>query len=85
MVHESEREQLRQELREIDDQIAELPASDDELKGQVGGQDVGAQDPEDIAAALTSGEENEGVLDGLRKRQETVRRKLGEDGQRADP
>lgn len=80
MAGNREQEQSRQELRDIDAQIAELRASTDDLRAQVGGQGDGAQDSEDTAAALTNIEENEGVLNALEQRRETVLRQLGTDG-----
>jgi chromosome segregation ATPase len=72
-----EAEQQRQELHDIEAQIAEVRSSIDELREQVGGQSYGAQDAEDVAAALTNIEEQEGVLSALEQRRETVMRRAG--------
>jgi hypothetical protein len=69
---------LRKELRDVEMQIAEQRASADELREQIGGHDAGPQDPEDVAAALTSVEEIEGVLDGLGRRRESLLAELGD-------
>jgi prefoldin subunit 5 len=78
MAGNREREQLHQKLQDIDAQIAELRASTDDLRAHLGSD--GAQDSEDTAAALTSVEENEGVLNALEQRRATVLRQLGTDG-----
>jgi hypothetical protein len=80
MAEESQHEELRQQLRDVEAQIAEVRGSADELRSQLGGQSDGAQDSEDVAATLTGIEEYEGVLNALEQRRETVRKQLGEDG-----
>ncbi len=74
-----EQEELRQQLSDVDAEIAQQRADADRLRADVGGQD-GPQDAEDVAASLTSIEEIEGVLNALVQRRETVLRQLGEDG-----
>lgn len=59
------------ELHDLDERIAELTRSIDEINASM--TDSGAVEPEELAAALTNREELEGVLDGLRSRRETVR------------
>jgi chromosome segregation ATPase len=71
-------EQLRQELHELDDQIAEQRRTIAELRAQVGGDDAGPQDAEDVAAILTNIEEIEGILEGLEERRTAIRKELGE-------
>jgi chromosome segregation ATPase len=80
MAEESDHEELRQQLRDVEAQLAEVRVSADELRAQLGGQSDGAQDSEDIAATLTGIEEYEGVLSALEQRRETVLKQLGEDG-----
>jgi SMC interacting uncharacterized protein involved in chromosome segregation len=74
-------EQLQQELADVDAQIATMRSSVDELRAQVGGQGDGAQDAEDVAAALNNIEELEAVLSALDQRRESVLRKIAEDDQ----
>jgi hypothetical protein len=68
MVDETRIEQLRQRLRDIDAEIAELRGSTDGLKG-VGD---GVEDAEEIAAGLTNVEEREAVLGILAQRRESL-------------
>jgi len=59
------------EAQELDQQIAELARSLDEISSGLA--DGGAMDSEERAAALTNREEIEGVLDGLRRKREALR------------
>ena len=59
------------EAQELDQQIAELARSLDEISSGLA--DAGAMDAEERAAALTNREEVEGVLDGLRRKREALR------------
>jgi chromosome segregation ATPase len=65
----------QRELDDLEAEIAQLRASTDELRAQLGGQSDGAQDSEDVAATLTGIEENEGILSTLEARRETLRAK----------
>ena len=56
------------EVTDLENEIAELRRTNDELRQQVGGQGLGAVDPEDTAAALTNVEENEAVIGTLEAR-----------------
>ena len=67
-------DELSTETQELDQQIAELSRSLDEISTAVA--DAGAMDSEERAAALTNREEIEGVLDGLRRRREALRGKI---------
>ncbi|MDT4904943.1 MAG: hypothetical protein QOJ37_93 [Pseudonocardiales bacterium] len=78
MADRSEQESLRQELQDVEAEIAEQRKLIDDLRSQVGGEDAGAMDAEDVAAILTNVEEIEGVLEGLEQRREGIRRQLGE-------
>lgn len=60
------------EARELDEQIADVKQSIDEIDASLA--DAGATDPEDRAAALTNREELSGVLDGLQRRRESLGR-----------
>jgi len=68
-------DELSTETQELDQQIAELSRSLDEISTAVA--DAGAMDSEERAAALTNREEIEGVLDGLRRRREALRGQTG--------
>jgi hypothetical protein len=68
MVDETSIEQLRQRLRDIDAEIAELRGSTDGLKGA----GDGVEDAEEIAAGLTGVEEREAVLGILAQRRESL-------------
>jgi 4-aminobutyrate aminotransferase-like enzyme len=59
-------EQLRQELRVLDTQIAELRG----VGRQVGAESDAVRDSEEIAADLTNAEEQEAVLGILERRRE---------------
>ncbi len=56
------------EVTDLENEIAELRSTTDELRKQVGGQSFGVGDPEDTAAALTNVAENEAVLATLEQR-----------------
>ncbi|MDT4900940.1 MAG: hypothetical protein QOJ78_1870, partial [Pseudonocardiales bacterium] len=60
MADRSEPESLRQELQDVEAEIAEQRKLIDDLRSQVGGEDAGAMDAEDVAAILTNIEEIEG-------------------------
>ncbi|MBE7189477.1 hypothetical protein [Jatrophihabitans endophyticus] len=70
------KDELRQQLTELNQQIAELGGETDELFAQTGGDTDGAQDSEDVAAELTNAEETQGMLDALYKRRERLRAEL---------
>lgn len=74
----ADKAELQQELHDIEARITETRGSADELRAQVGGQGDGAQDSEDVAAALTNVEELEGVLSVLEQRRETVLKQIDE-------
>jgi predicted nucleic acid-binding Zn-ribbon protein len=64
-------EDLRRELLELDQRIGELTKSIEDLQSDLS-TSSGALDVEERAAALTNREELEGILDGLRRRRQTV-------------
>jgi chromosome segregation ATPase len=74
----ADKAELQQDLQDVEARIAETRTSIDELRAQVGGQGDGAQDSEDIAAALNNVEELEGVLGVLEQRRETVLKNIDE-------
>ena len=74
----ADKAELQQELQDVEARIAEQRSSIDDLRAQVGGQSDGAQDSEDIAAALNNVEELESVVSVLEQRRETVLKQLDE-------
>lgn len=72
------KDDIRQQLKELNAQIVELGGEEDAMFAQTGGNTDGAQDSEDVAAELTNVMENEGILDALYKRRETLHAQLGE-------
>ena len=65
------------QLRRLEQEIADLEPSVDEARRRVGNRDEGAVDQEDNAAAMTEIAEQEAVLDTLRERRDALREKLG--------
>jgi hypothetical protein len=80
MADDSTTDQLRNELRDLDAEIAQLRASTRDLRASAGSQSEGVEDTEEQASDLTTEGENDAVLDVLEQRRETVRRQLGEAG-----
>jgi hypothetical protein len=75
MTGDTTPEQLRQELGELDTQIAELRASD-----QPTDEEGDVRDSEEIAADLTSTEEQQAIIGILEQRREAIRTRLRELG-----
>lgn len=80
MSDDTSPEQLRQELHDLDAQIAELRGQTAEVTAGIGPEGDGVQNSEDIAAELTSVEEDEGIIEILEQRREAVRSRLAEPG-----
>ena len=72
MTGDTTPEQLRQELRELDAEIARLQASERATDAE--SDDV--RDSEEIAADLTSAEEQQAIVGILEQRREAVRERL---------
>ena len=72
MTGDTTPEQLRQELRELDAEIARLRA--DEKSSEVESDDV--RDSEEIAADLTSAEEDQAIVGILEQRREAIQQQL---------
>ena len=68
MTDDTTPEQLREQIREVEAEIADVQASTDELRTR----STDVEDAEDIAAHLTNVEEQEAVLGILRRRREAV-------------
>jgi phage shock protein A len=71
-------DQLKQELADLDNEIAQLRDSLEQQR--IALRSDGAQDSEDVAAALTNIEEGEGALGALEARREHVRDQLDSSG-----
>ncbi len=71
-------EQLRQELREIDAEIADLRRSAADVRTRLGPDGDGVENSEDIAADLTGIQEDEAVIGVLEQRREAICRRLDE-------
>jgi hypothetical protein len=80
MTDDTSPEQLRQELQDLDAQIAELRGDNAEITSSLGSNSDGAQNSEDIAAGLTTVEEDEGVLEILERRRDAIRARLADHG-----
>ncbi|MEV4345157.1 hypothetical protein AB0J83_11840 [Actinoplanes sp. NPDC049596] len=79
MTDQATPEQLRQELQDIDAELAELrrvAADAQGRRGEDGDNSEGFQEPEDIATELTGLNETEAVIDVLLERRERVEAKL---------
>jgi hypothetical protein len=79
MTDEATPDQLRQELRDIDAELAELRRVTGDVqsrRGEDGDQSEGFEEPEDIATELTGLAETEAVIDTLESRREAVEARL---------
>lgn len=79
MTDETTADQLRQELKDIDDELAELRRVAGDVqsrRGEDGDTSEGYQEPEDIATELTGLNETEAVIDVLEQRRERVEERL---------
>ncbi len=72
----TDREDLQRHIDDIDGQLRTLRGESEGVAEQVGGRDEGAQNPEDIAAALTMAEENGALIDALEARRESLVQRL---------
>jgi hypothetical protein len=72
-------DELRQELKDIDEELAELRRVTGDVqarRGEDGDSAEGFQEPEDIATELTGLNETEAVIDVLEQRRERVESQL---------
>ncbi|HEY3088151.1 MAG TPA: hypothetical protein VGJ59_08820 [Jatrophihabitantaceae bacterium] len=72
MTGDTTPEQLRQELRELDAEIARLRADEESSEAET--DDV--RDSEEIAADLTSAEEDQAIVGILEQRREAIQQQL---------
>ncbi len=68
---------LREDLRLVDEELADLRRTVRELRNQI--RDTGPSDPEDRTAAITAADEQEALVSALETRRDRLRRQLGLD------
>lgn len=71
---------IRDELRDVEEELASLYAQSRSLRGPLGARDDGPMDLADNAAALTAAEEQEALIEVLEDRRETLLRRLESSG-----
>jgi hypothetical protein len=67
---------LREEIRTVDAELAQLRRVSAELRSEIGHREDGATDPEDLAATITSVEEQEALIGVLEARRERLQAQL---------
>jgi hypothetical protein len=67
---------MREQLQLVDEELAGLRAEVDELRAQFGGRASGPMDLAESAAAITSAEEQEALIEALEERRAGLLRKL---------
>ncbi|MEV6633703.1 hypothetical protein AB0M54_23420 [Actinoplanes sp. NPDC051470] len=79
MTDQTNADQLRQELADIDTQLVELRRLDEDAEARRssdGTRSEGVVEPEELATDLTGIAENEAVIDVLTQRRESIEAKL---------
>jgi hypothetical protein len=71
-------EALREQLRLVDEELAGLRTTAEELRTQVGERSDGPIDPAESATVITAAEEQEALIGVLAARREDLLRRLGE-------
>jgi hypothetical protein len=66
----------REELRQVDEELAELRQTAASLRAQIGDRSDGPTDAEETALVITSAEEQEALIGALAERRERLRRRL---------
>jgi hypothetical protein len=69
-------DELRQKLRDLEAEIADLRRTSSGIATSLGNNGDGVENAEDIAAGLTGIEENEGVLRLLEQRRDSIKQRL---------
>jgi hypothetical protein len=72
-----EQPEVSEQLRVVDEEIAGLRATAEQLRAQVGDRADGATDPAERAAVITAAEEQEALIGVLTERREVLARRLG--------
>jgi hypothetical protein len=68
----------REELRLVEEELAELRRTAAELRGRIGEHADQPTDPAEIATLITLAEEQEGLIGVLEERREHLLRRLGQ-------
>ena len=79
MTDETTAEQLRQELKDLEEELAELRRVGGDAqarRGQDSDTSEGYVEPEEIATELTGIAENEAIIDTLEQRRDRIQEKL---------
>jgi chromosome segregation ATPase len=69
---------LRNELRAVEEELAELRRTVSEMRERLGDRTDPAGDAADIASVLTNLEEQDALIQGLEARRDWLRRRLGD-------
>jgi chromosome segregation ATPase len=69
---------LRNELRAVEEELAELRRTVREMRERLGDRTDPAGDAADIASVLTNLEEQDALIQGLEARRDQLRRRLGD-------
>ena len=69
-------DELRAQLRSVDDELEGLRRTAEELREQIGDRSDGATDPAERAAVITAAEEQEALIGVLTTRREGLLRRL---------
>jgi hypothetical protein len=69
-------DELRAQLRSVDDELEGLRRTAEELREQIGDRSDGATDPAERAAVITAAEEQEGLIGVQTTRREGLLRRL---------
>ena len=70
--------EMRDELRLVEEELAELRQTATDLRRRIGDRSDAPTDAADMAAAITAAEEQEAFLRALEARREVLLRRLGE-------
>jgi hypothetical protein len=70
---------LREELRDLEDRLAEQQREADELRQEIGSRSDGPGDRVDLTSLITSLELQEAVIESLEARRRELRQRLGKD------
>ena len=76
MATDQEDAALREELSLVEDELAQARRTAAELRAEIGGREDGAVDYEDLAAEITSAEEQEALATSLQARRDRIRARL---------
>jgi hypothetical protein len=80
MDREDDRSALRQELREVEADVAELRDTAEKLRAQIGDRSYEPTDASERAALITAAEEQEALVETLETRRDKLRKLVEEQG-----